>query len=255
MTETLKRINWVSHRVVSMVSAVVLPLVLYNMALPKPVFRFLVPTFVLLVVMVEVFSWQTLKELGGVRVWALVRSGLFYISWALLFFLMPSPFLQGVYIFTSIPILYVGQRLVAYTGETVLITHTILTGFGIVMGVVASEFYFHASGLFMSSILFLVYFLLARATYVFVPVSSRVRLASSLLVALCAVELYVAILYLPFHYTVTGFLAFLAFYLVWLLTYYWQFEVLTFARVKFYLLICLLFVLGLLLVTPWSLVS
>ncbi len=246
--------NWTSHRVVSAVSAVGLPLVLYNMALPQPIFRFLVPVFVLLVLAIELLTWRTLKSLNEARVWAVVRSSLFYLSWGLLFFLMPSPFLQGLYIFSSIPILYIGQQLVAYTGETVLITHTILTSFGIIMGVVASEFYFHASGLMMSSVLFLVYFLLTRATYIFVPQTSVVRLVASILVALCAVEAYIAILYLPFHYTVVGFLTFLSFYLIWLFTYYWQFGVLTFARVKFYLLISLLFGVGILLATPWQVV-
>lgn len=252
MFSVLKKINWTSHRVVSVVSAIVLPLVVYNMALPQPIFRFLVPVFIILVVGIEVLTWRTLKSLGEARVWAIVRSSLFYLSWGLLFFLMPSAFLQEVYIFSSIPVLYVGQQLVAYTGETVLITHTILTSFGIIMGVVAGEFYFHASGLVLSTVLFLAYFLLTRATYVFVPQSSVVRLIASILVALCAVEAYIAILYLPFHYTVVGFLSLLSFYLIWLFTYYWQFGVLTFARVKFYLLISLVFAVAILMATPWQ---
>lgn len=251
MFSILAKINWTNHRVVSLVAAVVLPFVLYTMALPEPIFRFLLPVFILLVGAVELITWRTLSSLGGDLAWVLVRSSLFYLSWGLLFFLVPSASLQTLYIFSSIPILYVGQQLVAYTGETVLITHTILTSFGITMGVVAGEYYFHASGLILSSLLFVVYFLLARATYVFVPQTSLVRFVASILVALCAVETYIAILYLPFHYTVVGFLAFLTFYLFWLLTYYWQFGVLTFARVKFYLLISLLFAGGLLLATPW----
>ncbi len=254
MFSVLRKIDWTSHRVVSIVSALVLPVVLYNMAIPQPIFRFMVPVFVLLVGTIELLTWRTLRSFGEARVWAIVRSSLFYLSWVLIFFLIPNTFFQGLYIVISIPILYIGQQLVAYTGETVLITHTILASFGIIMGIVASEYYFHASGLVMSTILFIVYFLLARATYVFVPQSSVVRSVTSLLVALCAVEVYIAILYLPFHYTVVGFLTFTSFYLIWLFTYYWQFGVLTFARVKFYLFISILFTIGLLLATPWQLI-
>ena len=73
--------------------------------------------------------------------------------------------------------------------------------------------------------------------------------------ALFATECYAALLFLPFHYTVIGFLAFLAFYVTWLCAYYWQFNVLSAQKVKFYLVFALVLAVAVLLATPWQIMS
>lgn len=249
------RFKWKSHKSLSAVAACVLPLAVYFLAYPTPIFRFLVPAFFLCVVLTQVFSRSTLEHLHEGWPWAVVRSSLFYLAWFLLFFLLPTPGLQIAYMLISVPVLYVGERLVGYTGETVLVSHTILTSFGLLLAAAAGEYYFHAGSALLTIVVFTCLFLLSRATYVFVPQTPAIRLASSLLVALFATEAYAAVLFLPFHFSVVGFLAFLSFYIVWLFTYYWQFGVLTAQRVKLYLIISAALAILLLLVTPWQVVG
>lgn len=244
-----------SHKALSAVAACILPLVVYLLAYPAPVFRFLVPAFLFCAGAIEVVSWSTLAHLHEGRTWAVVRSSLFYVAWFLLFFTLPSAGLQITYMLVSVPVLYVAQRLVGYTGETVLVSHTILTGFGLLLAATAGEYYFHAGSMLLTVVVFMCLFLLARATYIFVPQTHTIRLAASLLVALLATEAYAATLFLPFHFSVTGFLAFLSFYIMWLFTYYWQFGVLTAQRVKFYLLVSVGLALLLLAATPWQVVN
>lgn len=244
-----------SHKTLSIIAACVLPAAIYSLAVPTPVFRYIVPLFICLVAIIEGLSWTTLNGAAGGKKWSILRSSLFYVAWLALFFLMPSQNLQMAYMIISVPILYLGEQLVAYTGETVLVTHTILTSFGILLAAAAGEFYFHAGSVLLTLVVFVCLFLLARATYVFVPQTSTIRLASSLLVALLATEVYSALLFLPFHYTVLGFCSFLVFYVLWLFSYYWQFGALTSQRVKLYLLLGGALMAALLLATPWQVMT
>ena len=244
-----------SLRLISLVAAIFLPLGVYVFSVPNPVFRFIIPFFVLGVLAVEGVSWVVLGKASEARRWVLVRSALFYTAWLCTFFLIPSANLLWWYMLGSVPVLYLGHSLVAYTGETVLISHTILTSFGILLAAAAGEYYFKAGSLLLTTLVFASLLLLARATYVFVPQQPAVRLSASLLVALFATECYAALLFLPFHYTVIGFLAFLAFYVIWLCAYYWQFNVLTAKKVQFYVALAFVLALAVLLVTPWQIVS
>lgn len=244
-----------SLRLVSLVAAILLPLGVYLFSVPNPVFRFIVPFFALGVALVEGVSWIILGKASEARGWVLVRSMLFYVAWLCTFFLVPNPGLLWWYVLASIPVLYLGHSLVAYTGETVLISHTILTSFGLLLAAAAGEYYFKAGSLLLTTLVFASLLLLARATYVFVPQQPAVRLSASLVVALFATECYAALLFLPFHYTVIGFLAFLVFYVIWLSAYYWQFNVLTAKKVQFYVLLALALAAAVLLATPWQIVS
>jgi hypothetical protein len=150
------------------------------------------------------------------------------------FFLIPAE-LRFLYTVGSVPILFLGQVFIFYAGETVLITHTMLSAIGVLMGAAAAEYYFKAGSTLLTLSVFGFELLLCLATYAFIPQAPKVRLLASLVVALLATELYTATLFLPFHYSVLGFLSFLGFYVLWLLTYYWQFGVLTRRRVQFYI--------------------
>ncbi len=253
MTKQPNRLN--NHQALSLLVAVILPAVIYTLGVPTPNFGLLVLAFVVIVSFVQLFSMRTLADLHDARLWAIARSVLCYTAWFLLFFLLPSSHLQIWYMFISVPILFLAERVVGYAGETILITHTILTSFGLLMAASGAEYYFHAGSTVLTLAVFIVLFVLTRATYVFVPQTSSIRLASSLVVALLATEIHTAVLFLPYHYTVLGFLTFAAFYVLWLCTYYWQFGVLTRQRVVFYVGLVLALIAILLLVTPWHIVS
>lgn len=245
--------TWSKYRVFSLVVAIVLPAVVYLLSVPRPIYRFMIPAFVVLVVLAQVFYWSTQVELVGQRRWAMVRSACFFLSWFCVFFVMPADF-RFLYVVASVPVLFLGQAFIFYAGETVLITHTMLSAIGVLMGAAAAEFYFKAGSTLLTLTVFGFELVLCLATYAFIPQSSKVRLLASLVVALLATEFYTATLFLPFHYTVLGFLSFLGFYVLWLLTYYWQFGVLTKRRVQFYLATALFLALLVLLATPWRIV-
>lgn len=237
----------------SLVVAIALPLVVYLLSVPRPIYRFMIPAFFILVGLTQIFAWSRYVEFVGQRRWAMIRSICFYVSWFSIFFLVPGEF-RFLYALASVPVLFLGQAFILYAGETVLVTHTMLSAVGVFMGAAAAEFYFKAGSTLLTLAVFGFNLLLCLATYAFVPQSHKVRLLSSLVVALLATEFYTITLFLPFHYTVLGFLSFLVFYVLWLLTYYWQFGVLTKRRVQFYLAIALLLAALVLLATPWRIV-
>ncbi len=250
---TLVHKKWL--RGISIFAALVLPVGVYALSLPTPVFRYIIPFVLAVVLLVELVTWFCLAQTPEVRRWMLVRSALFYCAWLAVFFLVPFSSLFSWYMVLSVPLLYLGHTMVTYTGETVLISHTILVSFGILLTAAAGEYYFKAGSLLLTTLVFAALVLLTRGTFVLVPQQPAVRLSASLLVALFATETYAALLLLPFHYTVIGFLAFLAFYVVWLCAYYWQFNVLTAQRAKFYLFVALVLAGLVLLVTPWQVVA
>jgi hypothetical protein len=186
----------------------------------------MVPAFLGLVILAQVFLWSTQVSFTGQRRWAMVWNACFLLSWFCVFFLIPAE-LRFLYTVGSVPILFLGQVFIFYAGETVLITHTMLSAIGVLMGAAAAEYYFKAGSTLLTLSVFGFELLLCLATYAFIPQAPKVRLLASLVVALLATELYTATLFLPFHYSVLGFLSFLGFYVLWLLTYYWQFGVLT----------------------------
>lgn len=245
--------KWSKYRVFSLVVAVVLPLVVYLLSVPRPIYRFMIPAFVVLVGLTQVFSWSAHVEFAGQRRWAMARSVCFFLSWFCVFFVVPAD-LRLWYMVLSVPILFIGQALVLYAGETVLVTHTILSSIGVLMGAAAAEFYFRAGSALLTLVVFGFELVLCMATYAFIPQSRKVQLLASLVVALLATEFYTATLFLPFHYTVLGFLSFLVFYVLWLLTYYWQFGVLVKRRVQFYVATVILLAVLVLLATPWRIV-
>lgn len=245
--------TWSKNRVFSLAVAIVLPLVVYLLSVPRPIYRFMIPAFLILVGLTQVFAWSTHVDFVGQRRWAIIRSACFYISWFSIFFLVPAD-LRFLYALASVPVLFLGQAFILYAGETVLVTHTMLSAIGVLMAAAAAEFYFEAGSTLLTLIVFGFDLVLCLATYAFIPQSPKVRLLSSLVVALLATEFYTVTLFLPFHYTVLGFLSFLAFYVLWLLTYYWQFGVLTKRRVQFYLATAMLLAFLVLLATPWRIV-
>lgn len=242
-------------KLISLVAAVFLPLGVYVFSVPNPVFRYIIPFFVIAVAGIEAASWVAFGAATEARGWVLVRSALFYTAWLCTCFLIPLPGILWWYMVCSVPILYLGHVVVAYTSETVLISHTIVTSFALLLTAAAGEYYFKAGSLLLTTLVFVSLLILSRATYVFVPQQPAVRLSASLLVALFATECYAALLFLPFHYSVIGFLAFLVFYLIWLCVYYWQFNVLTPKKVQFYVLLALVLAAATLLATPWQIMS
>jgi hypothetical protein len=247
--------RWKNNKSISLVAACALPLCMYVLAVPTPVFRYIIPAFIILVVLIEVLTWRRLADDREGRGWIIARSVLFYSAWLAVFFLMPSSGLQLAFMLISAPVLFMAQQLVAFGGETVLITHTSLTAFGLLLMAASAEYYFHAGSVVLTAIVFVLLLILSRATFVFVPQTPQVRLVASLLVALLATQGYAAILFLPFHYSVLGFLSFLSFYLIWLMTYYWQYNVLTKQKIKFYGLFALILAAAVLLATPWRIMQ
>ncbi len=181
------------------------------------------------------------------------RSILLGLSWLLIFAILPYEWQRIVYAVLSIPVLYVMNQVVWYPDETSIAAHTILGAAGVSVGVTALEFYFRVGGFWLTLAVYAFTFLLAYATYVLTPQPASVQRLTSALVALYATQAYIVTLFLPFHYTVLGFLVFLGFYLPWLFGYYWQYQSLTVQKIRFYLFFMGLLLLITLAVTPWQL--
>jgi hypothetical protein len=242
------------ERLISMGGALALPLAAFLATSPRPMFTWLVASFVVIVGLLELASFHVYR--GADRVWwVIARSSAFYLAWFLMLMLIPSPALRSGYLALSVPVLYIGQRLIELASETVILVHTALVSWALLSAAVAAEYYFRVGGSILTLSVFGALLVISRATFAAVPRPATMRWLSALAVALFATEGYLAVLFLPFSYLATGFIAFMWFYLVWLFTYHWQCGMLHARKVQFYILFAIALVLMVLLATPWRTIT
>lgn len=239
------------HKITSAVVAIGLVVVVQAFASPLPVFRFLIPAVAGFVILVELYNFFYLREVGQWNFWKLVQHTLFFVAWFGVFTLLPNYFLRGVYLVLSLPVVYVLEYVIANFSEQMLINQTLLTGFGLFQTAWGLQFYYKLTEGYIFLLQFVALFLLVRASFELVPHSVRLKTISALAISLFMSQLHWALSFWPLHYSALALIMFCLFYALWTLYYYALFNILTAKRVQFYLSFAAVAIALIVIVTPW----
>lgn len=221
----------------------------------NPIFRILVPVLVAYLFAVSFYTVRYLKSIDQLNWWVVLRNLLVFCAWIGLFFLIPNAVIRNLFLLAGLPALYYFQVTVGNTGEQLLFNELVVSAFGLFLLFTALAEYFPNLGSSYVGVCFVMTALLCRATYELTPSTQRVKWLGSIIIALGVAEIFWALSFLPFHYSVLGFIMFVLFYAFWSLYYYYQFNYLTWRKIQFHIGLSALFIIIVLLTTPWGIIS
>ena len=243
------------HKLISLAFSVGFVILVQYFATPIPVFRFLVPAFVVYLFIVAVYNYFYLNQTNRYSPWIWLRSLLFISSWFILFFLIPSAGLRGLFLLLGILLIYVFQSMVGLMGEQMLFNETLLTSFGFIMAMFALSWFFPVSSILYLGLVFVLMTTLTRSSFASTPASSDVQLMGSLVIGILVAESFWALSFLPLHFSALALILFAIFYFLWVLFYYELFQHLTLRKVQFHLAVSSIIIVLILLLTPWSIIK
>ncbi len=244
------------HLIVSAVVAILFLVVTQIFASPLPVFRFLIPAFLIYVVAVAIYNrWYLTRSGEQLNVWVWLRFPLFLVTWFGLFFLIPSGLGRGMFLLISMPILFFFESLVGNIGQQLGWNEFLLTMAGLMLTLFGFSYYFQLPGVLLLLIVFLSVTVVVRSSLELVPHAPVVRWVASLSLGLFATELFWAISFLPLHYSALAIFAFNILYVLWIIYYHYLYKTLTAKQVQFHLILALVLALVMLMSTPWSIQS
>ena len=243
------------HLVISAAIAILFLVVVQVFASPLPVFRFLVPAFLLFTGAVALYNRWYLRKQEQWNVWVWLRVPFFLLAWFGLFFLIPSGLGRGLFLLTSLPIIFFFESLTGNTGQQLGWNEFLLTCAALLLTLFGFSYYFMLPGVLYLLVVFLVISVLVRSSLELVPHPPLVKWVASLSIGLFATELFWAVSFLPLHYTALGIFTFNVLYVLWIIYYHYLYRTLTSKQVQFHLVLAVALALVMLVSTPWSIQS
>ncbi len=243
------------HKLISLIISILFAAALQFLAWPEPIFRILIPVVTIFIIGSGVYTALYMRQTGQLQWWVVLRTILVFAAWTGLFFIIPNTLLRTIFLVAGLPILYYFQVTVGKTGEQLLFNELVISAFGLFMLLGALAQYFARIGSWYVVIAFVMSVLLCRATYELTPHGLRSKWLGSVVIGLCMAELFWALSFLPLHYSVLGFILFVIFYSLWALYYYYLFNQITVRKIQFHLGLSVVFIILVLLTTPWSIIS
>jgi hypothetical protein len=240
------------HLIISALIAIAFVVIVQVFATPLPVFRFLVPAYIVYAFAVSGYNWWYLKRTGRFNVWVWLRVPLFLLTWFALFFLIPSNLIRGTFLLISVPIIFFFESLVGNMGQQLGWNEFILTMAGLLIGLFGLSFYFILPGVLYLVIVFAATTLVVRTSLELVPHSTMVKWVASMAIGLFATELFWVANFLPLHYSALAIITFNAVYVVWIVYYHYLYHTLTLRQIQFHLILALVLTVVIFFTTPWS---
>lgn len=240
------------HKYISVVIAALFVVILQKFSFPHPVFRFLVPAFLVFAGAVTVYNRYYLLALKRYNRWALVRPLLLLGSGFGLFWLVHGSVLTGAFLITAFFVVLVFEYFLGNFSENVLLNETLLIAFGAFLTLTAFARQFPRFQTVYIVCAFLSAYLISRAHFDTVPQETVTKNMTAAVIGLFCAELFWVFNFLPFHYSASGLLLFNFYYLVLMLTYFHFYNTLTIKKIQFHLIVFALISAVTLLVTPWN---
>jgi hypothetical protein len=247
--------NFRLHLIISAVIAITFLVVVQIFATPVPVYRFLVPAYILYVAAVAGYNWWYLRKQNLLNYWVWLRLPLFLLSWFGLFFLVPSGLGRGLFLLVSLPIIFFFESLVGNTGQQLGWNEFLLTCAAVLLTLFGLSYYFNLPGILYLIAMFGAVTLVVRSSMELVPHQSIVKWIAAMALGLFATELFWGISFLPLHYTALAIFTFIVLYVLWIIYYHYLYQTLTRRQIQFHLLLALLLVIVMFLSTPWGIQS
>lgn len=240
------------HKIISAVFAIAFVIVMQVMTSGEPVFRYLVPTFFGFLIALIIYNWRYLLSVGQLSVWLLVRVPVFVLIWFGLIFIVPFGFVRSLFLFASLPIIFLFETLVANKGQQLSWNLFLLSLASLLIGLFGFHYYFPISGLLYLGLIFLGVTVLVRISIDAVPHTESVKWFASLVIGLFAAELFWILQFLPLHFSVLAILCFNLLYLLWAIYYHYLYQSLTRRQIQFNLLLVVVFSFIILISSPWT---
>lgn len=244
-----------NHKIFSILFAVAFVVVVQLFASPMPVFRFLIPAFLIYLGIVMIYNWRFLKSQGHFNTWLFLRLPIFLIFWFSLLFVIPLGFARAIFLLGSIPAVFFFETLIENTGQQIGWNLFLLSLASLLIGIYGFNFYFPLSGLVYLSLLFVGIAALVRTSMETVPHSSNIKWLAALVLALFSAELFWVLQFLPLHFSVLAVINFNILYLLWAIYYHYLYQTLTARQIQFNILLAIGLSIVVLLSSPWSILN
>ncbi len=241
-----------SHLIISGVIAILFVVIVQIFAAPQPVFRFLLPSFLVYLVAVSLYNRWYLKLQERWNVWVWLRIPLFLFAWFGVFFLITSGFGRGLFLLLGVPIIFFFESLVGNTGQQLSWNEFLLTLGALLLILFGFSFYFILPGMLYMVLTFMLVTLAVRSSFEMVPHQTAVKWVASLAIGLFALELFWASNFLPLHYTALAVISFNVLYVVWIVYYHYLYHTLSLKQIQFHLVLAFVLTLIIFISTPWS---
>lgn len=242
------------HKFVSFAIALAFLIVIQRFATPEPIFRFLVPAFLVLTILVTIYNRWYLKKIQKYNHWLAVRPLLLLCAGFGLFSVLPSEGVRGLFLISSVLLITFCEFLVGAKAENFFVNETLIIAFGIFCAFCAFYQYaptysiYYVIGMFVGS------GLLARSFYEFLPISEKAKIVGSIMLALFCAQIFWALSFLHLHFSALAFVLFSIFYFLMTVSYYHVFHILSFKKIQFHLFLVSACIILVLISTPWSLI-
>ncbi len=240
------------HLIISAVIAIAFVVIVQIFASPLPVFRYLLPAFLIYLIGVSLYNrWYMLsKERWNVWVW--LRLPMFLAAWFGVFFLLPSSFARGLFLLALVPIVFFFESVVGNPGQQLGWNEFLLTLGAVLLTLFGFSYYFVLPGLIYLLLTFLAVTVVVRSSLEMVPHDTLVKWVAALAIGLFAMELFWAINFLPLHYSALAVVTFNVLYVVWIVYYHYLYHTLTRKQIQFHLVLAVVLTLVIFMSTPWS---
>lgn len=215
------------------------------------VFRFLLAAMVIFTSAVLGYNYWYLKINNFFSFWTWVRPALFFIGLLAIYFVVPGSGIKGLFLIASVGLIYLFEVKLLVASEQLLFLETLVTYFGWALGIFAINFYILPKTYLILGAIALSTFFISRCSFEYIPQTEQKRNFYSWFLALCALEISWAMLFLPVHFTALSIILFNIFYVLWIIIYYHMLHNLTAQKVSFHLILASLIVILTLVSTPW----
>lgn len=244
------------HKLISALFSIAFLVIVQLFAAPLPVFRYLLPSFLLYLAILTGYNIWYLKLAGHYNLWWLVRPVLFLSGWFGLFFILPNETWRGLFLLLGLPIIYLVEFLVGNSGQQFLLNETLISAFAIFMALTSfSHTFVTLPFVVYLAICFSATLLLIRASYEAVPRPGPARWYSAAILALLTTEMFWVLSFLPLHFSALGLILFNVFYFCWVLYYYALYDHLNLKQVQYHIVLGIIFTALILVVTPWRILT
>lgn len=241
------------HKLISFVFGLLFLIVLQKFATPEPIFRFLLPAFLLYVGVLTFYNRWYLKKIEKYNFWIVLRPMLLLCSAFGVFLIVPSGFLRSLFLILAVAIITFFEIILGNFAENILLNETLVIAFGLFFYFFSSYYYAPAYQALYFLGVFCSASLLTRSFYEIMAQSQKTKIVGAITMGLFCSELYWVLNFLHFHYSVLSLLLFNFFYFCLILNYYYLFHILNTKKIQFHLFLMLLCTALAFAVTPWTL--
>jgi hypothetical protein len=243
------------HKLISFCFGLLFLIVMQKFASPEPVFRYLTPAFVAYTALLAIYNRWYLNTIQKFNIWVWLRPILFLFSAFGFFLILPNEFLRGLFLILCVGLITLFEVILENIAENILLNETLIIAFGMFFAFFGLYNYapgyqpFYLVGVFLGSTL------LARSFYEFCSSTQKAKITGAIAIGLFSGELFWALNFLHFHYSVLSIFLFNFFYFCLILNYYHLFHNLNFKKIQLHLFLIMACFFAVLISTPWRIVG